>query len=310
MLTYYTKRSQNETVQTYRTPPSSGGWAAGQRISKEELDYLIDRYQLDAATAYDALDRHELPRAEYVDGKLYLFLRTPHRVKHGEVVSSPLLIVVGAEAFITVSVADFDLPLDQSASIQSFEAKTAGQMVCLMLASVVGVYETHVRRTARFIRDTGHRLRSHEATNRDFIRFVTVEDNLNQFEMDLSGLKAVLCRLHEDSRLPIDQTDYESVDDMAQHVEQLLVSINSYSQSVTSIRNAYSTVANNILNQRMKTLTIITVLIALPNVFYGMYGMNVALPFAEQPWAFAAMVAFTVLLILLVLVIAKRSRIL
>ena len=59
----------------------------------------------------------------------------------------------------------------------------------------------------------------------------------------------------------------------------------------------------------MKTLTVLTVLIALPNVFYGMYGMNVPLPFEKEPWAYGAIVLFTVLLIFLVYSLAKRFRV-
>ena len=85
--------------------------------------------------------------------------------------------------------------------------------------------------------------------------------------------------------------------------------LSSHSQSVESIRNAYSTVANNALNQRMKTLTVFTVLIALPNVFYGMYGMNVVLPYADSSWAYAVIVSFTIILLLAVYLLGKRLRI-
>jgi Mg2+ and Co2+ transporter CorA len=59
----------------------------------------------------------------------------------------------------------------------------------------------------------------------------------------------------------------------------------------------------------MKTLTVLTILIALPNVFYGMYGMNVSLPFADQPWAYAVVVLFTFVLIIAVYLLARRFRI-
>ena len=75
------------------------------------------------------------------------------------------------------------------------------------------------------------------------------------------------------------------------------------------LRNAYSTIANNTLNHRMKTLAVLTVLITLPNVIYGMYGMNVALPFAEQPWAYMAIVVFTILIILIAYLLVRRLKV-
>ena len=103
--------------------------------------------------------------------------------------------------------------------------------------------------------------------------------------------------------------DIEDLDDTALYIRQLLSAVTSYGQSITSIRNAYSTIANNTLNMRMKTLTVFTVLIALPNVFYGMYGMNVPLPFQESPWAYSFIVLFTLLVIFIVYTLAKRYRI-
>ena len=79
-------------------------------------------------------------------------------------------------------------------------------------------------------------------------------------------------------------------------------------QTINSIQNAYSTIANNVLNQRMKVLTAITILLAIPNVFYGMYGMNIALPFQGEPWAYPVIVSFTVALIGVIYIVAKKLR--
>jgi magnesium transporter len=59
----------------------------------------------------------------------------------------------------------------------------------------------------------------------------------------------------------------------------------------------------------MKTLTVLTLLVALPNVFYGMYGMNISLPFAEEPWAYGAILVFTLTVVVLVIAIARKKNI-
>jgi magnesium transporter len=68
-------------------------------------------------------------------------------------------------------------------------------------------------------------------------------------------------------------------------------------------------IANNSLNQRIKALTVLMALIALPGVFFGMYGMNVALPFQHQPWAYAAIASVSVLVTLGVFLFAKKRGI-
>lgn len=290
-------------------PPESMSWVVSPQVTADEVAKLSERHDLDVAAMHDVLDRHELPRVESSRGDTYVFLRTPQAVRRGEVISVPLMIVMNTKIFLTASVGDFEPPF-KALDDQVLDESSKGALLLATLASTVGEYENLIKKTARFIRDTGHRLRSHEATNKDFIYFVTVEDNLNLFQRDLSGMLAVANRLKSDPAHLAMSEDSEALEDIVLHIQQLLVSIKSYAQSINSIRSAYSTVANNILNQRMKVLTTLTLLVALPNVFYGMYGMNVALPYAEQPWAFAGVVVFTVLMILLVLLVAKRSRIL
>jgi Mg2+ and Co2+ transporter CorA len=118
----------------------------------------------------------------------------------------------------------------------------------------------------------------------------------------------VVRRLGENKEDMFKKSDLETIEDLSLHLSQLIVSIGSNVQSVRSIQGAYSTIANNTVNQRMKALTVVTILLAIPNVFYGMYGMNIALPLQDEAWAYPAITGFTLLLILLVFVLARRYR--
>ena len=118
----------------------------------------------------------------------------------------------------------------------------------------------------------------------------------------------VVGQLEANRRQLFNLRDIEAFGDIILHARQLLVAIGSSAQTIDSIQNAYSTIANNTLNQRMKVLTTITILLAVPNVFYGMYGMNIGLPFQGEQWAYIAIMGVTLLLILLTLLLAKRFR--
>jgi magnesium transporter len=256
------------------------------------------------------LDTSELPRVEYDGGKqVYVFVRVPRMTKRGEVVTSPLVLVSRDALFITLSASDVFRPQELIQRDQGDVVPSSIQMLLGAFAAVIAEYEELIHRTTRIVRDVSHRLRTHEVTNQDFVRFVSIEDNLNEYRTNLEGMQALAMRLREDRKEIFDESDKEMIDDTLLHLQQLLAATTSQRQSVESIRNAYSTIANNSLNQRMKTLTVLTVLIALPNVFYGMYGMNVALPFADQPWAYALVVAFTIVVIFVVYWLARRFKI-
>lgn len=306
MLKYYVKRSEGEAYQEVITPPEANVWIHGEGVDEAELRLLARTYGMDFNALRDVLDVNELPRVEMHDDGLYVFVRTAQRGKHGQVVTTPVLLAVKGTVFANVSIAAMaDNKLAIPAVTTHHDATTTSLLLGLF-ATVVSEYEELMHRTARYIFNTGRRLRTHEVTNQDFITFVTVEDNLNEYRMNLNGMLVVAERLRDALHDPADK---ESIEDILLYIRQLLVSIESHNQTVTSIRNAYGTIANNVLNQRMKTLTALTMFITLPNVFFGMYGMNVPLPFQAEVWSYGSIVLITISITLLVFILAKRFKV-
>jgi magnesium transporter len=309
MLAYYAKRSPGEEFERITTPLSSGVWVAGSNVSDQEIDSVIRDYSLDTNVVYDVRDRGELPRVEYSDDTAYVFLRLPRITKTGHVSTLPLLCILKNGFFITISIGDSIAPESVALSTLPITTEQSETLLLGVMAACVASFEDMIAHTARSITDTANRLKTHDVTNHDFIHFVTVEANLSHSRMNLDSTLAMAKRLRENKHETLNAESLEALDDISLHIQQLLVSIDSHLGSVESIRNAYSTIANNNLNQRMKTLTVFTVLIALPNVFYGMYGMNVLLPYQDTQWAYGAIVGFTVALILIVYLLAKKLRI-
>jgi magnesium transporter len=305
MLRYFVRHSSTEDFQRVQTPPRDNVWIHGDVVDNDELQLLATSYGMDFNILNDVLDKNELPRVEQRGDELYVFVRTAQRTKKGEIITTPVLLAVKGTVFVNVSTAP---TMNHELATPSVLAHTTDTISLLLgtFATVVGEYEALMQRTARYIHDTSQRLRTHEVTNDDFVRFVTVEDNLNECKMNLGGMLVVAERLREALS---HGDDTEAVEDILLYIRQLLVAIDSHNQSITSIRNAYGTIANNVLNQRMKTLTVFTVLIALPNVFFGMYGMNVPLPFQTESWVYPSILVFSLMVIIVTFVYARRKHI-
>lgn len=306
MLKYYVKRSSGETFNAVLRAPKDNAWIHGDEVDERDLDQLVAAYEFDRNILRDVLDKNELPRVELRAGGLYVFMRTVKRAKHGLVTTTPVLLAVKGTIFINVSTASMNEHslIAPNKYVQPFDTTS---LMLSTFAAIVSEYELLMQRTAQYIYDTGRRLRTHEVTNEDFVKFVTVEDNLNEYRMNLSSMLVVTDRLQE---VLSKGEDAEAVEDIRLYIRQLLVATDSYNQSITSIRNAYGTIANNTLNRRMKTLTVLTLLVALPNVFYGMYGMNVPLPYQDQPWAYPAVMVASILVVFIVYALAKRFKVL
>lgn len=285
-------------------------WVHVDNPNEDELAQLTDYYGLDANIVHDVNDIHELPRSERSGDSTYVFLRPAVRSKHGQVMTSPLLAVVTPHAFLTIARTDALVAADIIAAGEGRDLRTDDRaaMLLVTLHAIAKQYQELLSHTNNYIQDIKHKLQNHEVGNKDFIHFVTIEDNLNEYQFCLQDTLAVSEHLKDNTNDLFTKTELEMLDDIKLYIKQLISAVNSHMQSIASIRNAYSTIANNTLNLRMKTLTVFTVLIALPNVFYGMYGMNVPLPFQDSPWAYGIIVLFTITLVFGVYTIAKRFR--
>lgn len=312
MLTYYARHTTRDSFEVTTLPSQYRHvWLHGSEITKAEVATLVETHRLDLNIVQDIFDTNELPRIEYDDaGNLYVFLRIAWRSRHSEVATGPYVAIVTKQDFITLTQTKWGRPNDIIARRPTAAISDTLLLLLATFAAFVAEYEELVHHTAGTVRRLKQRLKNHEASNDDFYRFITIEENLATYHYNLAAMYSVAERLRDDARIALEKHHAEALDDILLHIKQLRASVDSSSHAVTSLYNVYATVSNNVLNQRMKALTIVTLVVTIPNVFYGMYGMNIALPFAEQPWAFMVIMLFTIVIITIVLLLVRRSKLL
>ncbi len=304
MLTYY-QSNNSQLAQTTQPDHDQPCLIYGERLSAPEAKKLAADFELPHHLLTDVFDANELPRVEVVDDINYVFARSPE-MNGDKIVSRPMLFIASKTLFACIS-AHNNLP-DALTKPVSYATKIApGELLITSLMEIIKHYEALIDVIGSRIEKTEKLMRSHEATNKDFFSFVTIEGSLNRSRMSLDGLLVVAEKLFD---LSSNKTDKEHIDDIRLFIKQLLVEIGSHAQAINSIDRAYGTVANNTLNQRMRILTVLTLLVALPNVFFGMYGMNIALPFMHEEWAYFAVMGLSGFFVFGVYFVAKKVKLL
>ena len=306
MIEYYQKLTAGEGLGRIKTAREADIWAHSHATA-QEIDELVTTYDLDRNIVSDVRDARELPRVEFSGHNLYVFVRNVESGKSCDVSTHPLLAVITPKLYLTLSPHNTFNPQRVPAGL--VQTTTNPQdLLTATLATIIADYEQQVHRTGEMIAKMRKRLHTREINNEDFVTFVTIEDDLNDYRTNLSSTLGVIRRLVDNRHKTFNGQSLEFLEDIALHIEQLLASVASHAQSAGSIQKVYGTIAKNRLNQRMKILTVLTVLLTMPNVFYGMYGMNVPLPYQNEAWVYPAIVLFTFGLILVVLLLAKRFR--
>lgn len=307
MIKYY-YQSIRDTALAEREDFQRGTWVYVEAPTQEELEGLAKRFKLEEGHLEDAQDDDEMPRLEREGEQTYIFVRFPYRNGSGYLATAPLLIVFGGEYVITISTVPLPALDYLKRGRVSFATTQRAKLVLLILSHISDGYDGFINRISRQIKAIRSRLRGQGITNQDLIDFVTIEDDLNEFLASLQPTNAALRRLLVNRQLPLFEEDQDLVEDLLLNNEQSIEAIRSNLRSVSNIRDAYSAISSRNLNRTITLLTLATILIALPNVFFGMFGMNVTLPFAEEPWAFSAIVGFNALLIISIVLFARKKH--
>lgn len=309
MIRYYYKNLRSDNLDTLEIF-HPGAWIHVAAPTDNEIEFLTKQFNLDPGHITDALDPDEVPRIEREGDLNYIFARFPYAGTDGELTTAPLLFVIGPDLFLTISQGDVPVFEKFLGGKVTFVTEHSEELMIMLLEEIIDQYEKLINRVGRQIKSIRLRLKGQKISNNDFVNFVLVEDELNEFLSAMIPFTGVLRRmLRGGKHQGLTGLDHDDVEDLLLNNEQSIDNCRSHIKSIVSIREAYATMSSNNLNQSMRVLTAATVFVTLPNVFYSMYGMNVGLPFQQEPWAYIFVMALSIAVPLGILLWVKWRRI-
>ena len=106
--------------------------------------------------------------------------------------------------------------------------------------------------------------------------------------------------------VPLYEEAHDLLEDVLIEVRQAIELAQIYSSIISGMMDAFASVISNNLNVTMKVLSSITILLAIPNIIFGFYGMNITtgLPLDHFWWIPLAIVG---VIILIAAILLKRK---
>lgn len=255
----------------------SGCWVKVSNPTAEELAVLKERFAVPDFT-HDAEDIEERPRVDLENNWTLVFIRIPNRSidEDGETMftTAPMAVLIRDDVFITVNyfeneVLDDFISWSQRRHLNS--CKGYDLLLSLMLSTSVW-YLKYLKQMNTMMSAAEERLEQ-KMDNDELMRTMGLSKFLIYFITSLKGNMTVLARLKKRLRtLPHDEDLFEDVEIETQ---QALDTASIYNDILERQQETYSSVIGNNLNRIMKTLTVVTILLMIPTVVAGYYGMNV-----------------------------------
>ena len=252
-----------------------------------------------------ALDTDELARVDHDESGARLFvLRVPSDSSAAAEVVPLGVITAPGECLVTISSMDTGLPAKIAA-----RAVDPAMPETFFLDLALEVAERFVR-TLQSIEAEINRLEGllrKALQNDEILSLLELQKRLVHLDVALHADQLVIERALSDRRIELSESQKRVAEDVLVELRQAGVVTRTKKELLGETMDALATVVSNNLNVAMKQLASLTLMVSIPAVFAGLYGMNVALPFASSPVAFAGVLVVS-LVVVIGLALALRAR--
>lgn len=293
-----------------------GVWVQMISPDSKELAQVAEHYDIEVEDLATALDEEESSRISLEDGYTLILVDIPSpEVRHEKKMYTtiPLGIVLKQNAIITVCREDTPIvEFFTRGRVKEFSTKKKMRFIYQMLLRSANLYQMYLRGIDKKRIEIEERI-GKQTQDVDLIELHELESTLVYFATSLRSNSIVLERLRRYKRIEQYPEDMELLEDVMVEYQQAIEMTAIYRDVIDGTRELLSSVMDNRLNNVMKYLTSITLVMAIPTIISGIYGMNVnaaGMPFAQSEYGFAIVCAIIILVCALILIILKKKRML
>lgn len=279
--------------------------------SHEELHFIQQYFQLSLSESETDSPHLTIPICKHYENTTTLQLFSPIEVKFDNTLSiehktAPLFIMLNEKQVLVLTrqVASlFHLPILSSSKVR--KTHDTKQLFITIIDTITTQYIQHAEKLIQQLEISETILRD-SRKNDEFIILSEIEESFLTLKSAIDTNISIITRTRD--VLDFSPTQVSDIDNIIEKLTYLRNTFSNHSLICQNLRDSLATFISNDLNFTMRALAVITILIAIPNLFFGFYGMNVALPFAQFELAFIGILLLVFLFIWLAMHFLKRKR--
>ncbi len=285
-------------------------WITIECPTEAEKKYLLDELHVPEAFYNDIEDSDERPRIEIENGWTLIIMRIP--IKSNDVKlpfhTIPIGVIFKEEICVTISFYRTEMLTDFVAYSQRKKTniKDYFDLVLKLLLSSSVWYLKYLKQINQKIKLAEDNLEK-SIKNEELQALLQIEKCLVFFMTSLKGNDILLHRI-KNIKLQKDLFDLDLLEDVEIELRQAQEMTNIYSNILAGMMDAYASVISNNMNNIMKQMTSISIILMIPTVIASLYGMNVPNSLENNPFGIWIVVSVSVVLSTIGVFLFKRRR--
>ena len=271
-----------------------GCWIDVVAPSEEELQEIAaaTKIQMDFLTA--PLDEEEKSRIEIEDDQILVLVDIPFLRSNKDYDTLPLGIIITENYITTVCLEPNAVTAEFGAhNTKIFSTFKKTRFLFQILFKSATLYLKYIRIIIRRTDELEKHLRQ-SMQNSELFNLLDLQKSLTYFSTSLRSNYIVmekLLRLRSATQsrhlIKLYEEDEDLLEDVIIEYKQAVEMVEMYSHILNSMMEVFASIISNNLNLVMKFLATMTIVLAIPTLVSSMWGMNVPVPFADNPWGFA-----------------------
>ncbi len=289
-----------------------GCWINVVAPRADEIDFLSETVQILPEFLKASLDEEEsshIDRDEDADQTL-IIVDYPNSVDDPKkqnllYTTLPLSVIIMKDYIVTICLYE-NLNIDDMAlgKVKGMNTDLKTRFLLLLLLRISQRFLIYLRQIDRESSKTEMILHQ-SMRNKELIQMLGLEKSLVYFSTSLKSDEVTLNKIMRGRLIKLYEEDQELLEDVMIEIHQAIEMCNIYSNILSGTMDAFASVISNNLNIVMKVLTVITIVMAIPNIIFSFYGMNVeGLPIPQ--WWFPLILAMIACLIA-ILIFKKKD---
>ena len=267
--------------------------------SEEELQEIAaaTKIQMDFLTA--PLDEEEKSRIEIEDDQILILVDIPFLRSNKDYDTLPLGIIITENCITTVCLEPNAVTAEFGAhNTKMWSTFKKTRFLFQILFKSATLYLKYIRIIIRRTDELEKHLRQ-SMQNSELFNLLDLQKSLTYFSTSLRSNYIVmekLLRLRSATQsrhlIKLYEEDEDLLEDVIIEYKQAVEMVEMYSHILNSMMEVFASIISNNLNLVMKFLATMTIVLAIPTLVSSMWGMNVPVPFANNPWGFAIVLTF------------------
>ncbi len=275
--------------------PCAGCWLHITQPTAEDLA-VVREFGVPAALLDHVSDVDERPRVAHVGDCVLVVMNYPLRRAEstGPPWSTlPLSVLLTPQGIVTLSpgTTSFLQPL-LDGQVHGLSTERGTEFVLRVFWQLADACLRGLREINAGVESLENELKR-SLRNEEVMGLLDFQTSLTYFATGLKANELVLERLQRVPALHWADQDQELLDDVRVELRQAVEMVEIADHVLSDMMDAFASIVSNNLNSVMKVLTSVTIILAVPTLIASIYGMNVGLPGAHDPLAFAGIVALS-----------------